>query len=602
MPNRVEVDTGEYDPVLGHSYNEIAGMSRSQHRSQGMGAPERRGPSRNYMVPVAGEPARKDLFDGIDTSWTRVSGGAEAGRILKEAAAGFEPRHPEKTIPLLLKARTIIASLQDPWAREKLRELDETVALCSGLWVDAEADRYDVTPGASIEVRTTALNRSPFPLRLEAVAVNATAVQAPPADLLYNHPVQERSPQQIAPGHPLSQPFWLAEPKQGAAYRIDNQKLIGVPDNPPLFTARFSIAAGGERIELERPVIFRYIDRVRGELTRPVIVAPPVAVNLARDVDIFPNGRAKQVQVEVQSQAANSSGDLSIEPPAGWRVEPASRSFTLSRAGEVQPLAFEITPPAGESSATLRAVARVGGAEIASGMHVIAYEHIPPQAVFPPADARLVRADIQTGASKVGYIMGAGDQMPDALRQMGCEVTLLAPPDLVGRNLAEFDAIVTGVRAYNTRPDLDANQGRLLEYVKNGGTLVVQYNTLDQATRDIGAPYPLTISRDRVTVEDAPVAFPHPDSPLLRHPNPISERDFDGWVQERGLYFASKWDPRYETVLESHDPGEPPHAGGELYAHFGKGAYVFTAYSWFRQLPAGVPGAYRLFANLLAAK
>jgi hypothetical protein len=236
-------------------------------------------------------------------------------------------------------------------------------------------------------------------------------------------------------------------------------------------------------------------------------------------------------------------------------------------------------------------------------MHAIAYPHIPLQTQFPPSDGKLVRSDIRVTARKIGYIMGAGDEMPDALRQLGLEVTLLGKSDLEQRNLSEFDTVVAGVRAYNVRADLRANHSRLLDYVRNGGTYVVQYQVGDNAL-NVG-PYPMTIppgSGFRVDVEEAPVALPHPDSPLLQTPNRITTRDFEGWVQERGLYFASKWDPRYETVLESRDPDEPGLAGGELWTRYGKGVYVFTSWSWFRQLPAGVPGAYRLFANLLSAK
>jgi hypothetical protein len=247
----------------------------------------------------------------------------------------------------------------------------------------------------------------------------------------------------------------------------------------------------------------------------------------------------------------------------------------------------------------------VGAARIASGRVVIDYPHFPAQTVFPPAAADAVRADVRVLARRIGYVMGSGDEVPQALAQLGCEVHYLSAGDLAAADLSGYDAVVTGVRAYNVRPDLRANQRRLLEYVERGGTLVVQYNVNDPRTEasalsNLG-PYPLKIGRDRVSVEEAPVTLPDPASPLLRSPNRITPADFQGWVQERGLYFASDWDPRYKTLLVSADPGEPPRAGGTLYAKHGRGAYVFTSYSWFRQLPAGVPGAFRIFANLLSA-
>jgi hypothetical protein len=288
--------------------------------------------------------------------------------------------------------------------------------------------------------------------------------------------------------------------------------------------------------------------------------------------------------------------------PPGWKAEPASRPFQAA-AGEQQELSFEVTPPTETATASLHAVATLDGCEVSRGMQVISYPHIPTQTLFRPAEVKLVRADIRVTARRIGYIMGAGDEMPAALAQLGLEVTLLSPSDLELGDLSRFDAIVAGVRAYNVRPDVRANQPRLLEYVRNGGTFIVQYNTGDNSL-NLG-PYPFTVppgTRWRVTVEDAPVAFPHPESPLLTKPNRIGTADFDGWVQERGLYFATQWDPRYQTVLSTHDPGEPPLEGGELWTRYGKGVYIFTSYSWFRQLPAGVPGAYRLFANLLSDK
>ena len=284
----------------------------------------------------------------------------------------------------------------------------------------------------------------------------------------------------------------------------------------------------------------------------------------------------------------------------GWKLRQQAGNFELKAQGQKQVVEFELDPPASQGVGTAGAVATVNDLHIGSGMTVIDYPHIPPQTVFPQAEARLVHSDIRLGARRIGYVMGAGDEMPQTLRQLGSEVRLLAPVDLEQGNLAEFDAIITGVRAYNVRPDLAASQQRLLDYVNHGGTLIVQYNVAGGLPQ-LG-PYPFTIGRGRVAVEEAPVRFLNPDAPVLKGPNLITERDFEGWVQERGLYFASSWDPRYQPILECHDPGEAPQSGGMLYTRYGKGVYIFTAFSWFRQLPAGVPGAYRIFANLLSAK
>jgi hypothetical protein len=402
--------------------------------------------------------------------------------------------------------------------------------------------------------------------------------------------------------------------------------LIGLPDTPAAAQVRVRLTVEGGPIELVRPVQNRYADRARGERVRPFMVVPTVAVNLSEPVALFPDTAARKVQVSVQANVANAQGDLRLEVPAGWKAEPSSQSFQIAVNGEQREVTFQVTPPVGETTASLRAVAKVNGRDIASGIQVIAYPHFPPQTLFPPSDIKLVRANIKVTAKKVGYIMGAGDEMPEALRQLGLDVTLLSQSDLEQGDLSRFDAIVAGVRAYNVRANIRANQPRLLNYVKNGGTYVVQYQTGDSpdptaprgqqqpnpfnqqqgtpVTTNLG-PYPFAVpggNRYRITVEEAPLKFPHQDSPLLQYPNHINPKDFDGWVQERGVYFAAQWDAHYQTVLSSQDPGEQPLEGGQIWTRYGKGVYIFTAYSWFRQLPAGVPGAYRLFANLLSAK
>ena len=368
-------------------------------------------------------------------------------------------------------------------------------------------------------------------------------------------------------------------------------------------------------MELTRPVQHRYVDRVYGELVRPLAIVPPVAVSLEEKALVFPDNKPRKVEVPVRSNAGKQSGDVHLEVPSGWKVDPPTRHFDLSFTDEQSTVAFELTAPATSARGTLRAVAQVGDHRVAVGTEVIQYPHIPIQTLFPPSEAALVRTDVKILSRNIGYVMGAGDEVVPALRQMGCDVTLLMADDLAHGDLSKYDAIVTGVRAWNVRPDLRTNYVRLYEYAQKGGTVVVQYNVpegggpgptgappADNTLLEHIGPYPIRISRnDRVTVEEAPVTFPNPQISLLQSPNKIGPADFEGWVQERGLYFADQWDPKYQTVLESHDPGEMPLPGGELYVKLGKGAYIFTAYSWFRELPAGVPGAYRIFANLLSA-
>jgi len=611
QPGRIELDTGVYDPVLGRSYGEIAGASRSQHRSQAMGSPERRGSQRNWFFVVAGEPATKDLFEGIDTSWNRV-GAEDVGFLLRDASRNLDIENPAKTIPALLKARTRIAAMKNEWAAAKLAEIDEAIAMSAGLHAELTAERYQAIPGGTLRLNASVINRSKVPAVFEKVVLegpasnglqNATAQELP-----FNQPVTREFPVTLPKDQPHTARYWLANARSGVLYNVKDQNLIGLADNPALFQARLTIRLEGQSIELLRPVFHRYVDRVYGELSRPVIVVPPVSVSMPVQSFIAADRMPRTVEVALTANAPKQAGTLKLSAPAGWKVEPEIQKFSLNDLGEQRSAKFLMTPPAGESTGDLQAVATVDGVAISNGVEVINYPHIPPQTLFPQATARLVRADIKTTVRRIGYVMGAGDEVPAVLKQLGMDVSMLSADDLSRGDLAKFDTIVTGVRAWNTRADLRANQQRLLDFMNNGGTVVVQYNVQeggffggDPKLLEKMGPYPMKLSRDRVTVEEAAITYPDPKHPLLLKPNVITAKDWDGWVQERGLYFASEWDPRYQPLFECHDPGEPALRGGTLAAKYGKGAYVFTAFAWFRQLPAGVPGGIRIFTNLLNA-
>ena len=594
---RIVLDTGMYDPALGYSYSEIAGMSRSQHRSQGMGAAEKRGAEKNYLVTIAGEQAAKDPFDGIDTTWNRIQGGEQTAKILAQAVQLFNAGHPENSIPALLKARSL--------APQNLRrsEFDEAIAECMGLFLDASASRAAVVPGTPFDVKITAINRSPAAAVLDRVDLNGRRENG--TELANNVPFLRTIPLTI--DRPYTQPFWLRELKTGSLYGVKDPLQLGNADSAPALDAHFVIRVAGETVELVQPVIHRYVDRVLGELTRPLVFVPPVALRVVEQTLLFPNPDARKVEVEVKATQANIGGEVRLALPPGWEGKPPAISFRLAASGEQSTLSFEITPKSSDSQGEVRAIASIDGREYTSTLDSVDYPHIQPQIVLRPAAATLIRASVRIRSKQIGYVMGSGDEVPQALQQLGCVVTLLSAADLAAADLARFDAIVTGVRAYNTRPDLHANQKRLLAYVENGGTMIVQYNVLeggffggDPHLLDHIGPYPIKLSNNRVTVEEAPVTFPQGHD-VFEWPNVITARDFEGWVQERGLYFASEWDKRYTPLLTSNDPGEPPQQGGTLYTKYGKGVYIFTGYSWFRQLPAGVPGAYRIFANFLSA-
>jgi LmbE family N-acetylglucosaminyl deacetylase len=651
--DRLNLDVGVYSPELGASFGEIGGASRSANRTQGTGAAETKGSQLATMETVAGDKATKDLFENLDITWNRLPGGAAVGEIVKQALDSFVPARPEALLPQLVKARPLIAAIvaatKDPLAEQKLKELDETIALCSGLSLEAQSDKAAVSPGATLRVNFTAIQRLPNSVALTGIRLagmeGAPIVNLAPTVLVNNQPSRYNASFTIPQDQPYTQPYWLAQPKDGALYSVPDPRDIGLPENPPALTAHFRVQIAGTEIELTRPVQYRYVDRVFGEQVRPFTVIPPVAVSLPESALVFGDAKPRRIEVAVRSNGGKVGGDLRLDVPAGWTYTPESSHFELTATEEQTNVFFNLVPPAGDSRGKIRAIAQVGNQTVFTGTEVIQYPHITTQTLLPPAQATLVRADIRILSKSVGYVMGAGDDVPQAIRQLGCEVTLLTESDLSHGDLARFDAIVTGVRAFNTRADLRANYQRLFDYANNGGTLIVQYNVPEGGAPPQGAPpapgaaaqpaaaqpapapgqptpalppavaavgdggllahigpYPIRISRsDRVTVEEAPIVFPNPDLRLLHAPNQITSADFDGWVQERGLYFSDQWDPKYVSVLESHDPGEMPLPGGMLYAPVGKGVYIFSAYDWFRELPAGVPGAYRLFANMLSA-
>jgi len=613
IPDKLTIDVGQYDPTLGLSYGELAGISRSQHRSQGMGASERKGAQPQYLTVVGGEKAQSDVFDGVDTSWSRVPGGAPVAAALEGAAKAFRVDQPEATVPALIEARRLIARLDraQPWVTRKLAGIDEVIADAAGVWVDLAAPQQTFIAGGPLKLQVNAVKRSRVEASLLGVAFTGIAkpLELPaPRVLEFNRPVQIAHEAPLAAGV-YNQPFWLRAPAGETRYRVDDPQLIGLADTGSGYRGRFRLLVAGETIEVERDTVNRYVDPVRGELTRPIVVAPPVLVSFAGRSLLFPSAAAKTVDIEVRVQETKTNGAVRLDAPTGWRVEPASRDFSIEDAGGLATVSFTVTPPAAPNSrGNLEAVATVGGTEVRYGTRTVDYEHIPPQTVFREARAAVVRTDARTLARRVGYFMGAGDDVPAALRQLGVEVEMLTAGDLTRADLARYDAIVTGVRAYNVSKELRATQPRLLEYVEKGGTLIVQYNVTPggfmggnpRLLEKIG-PYPMELSQERVTVEDAPIQPTKQDHFLLQAPNRIAAEDYADWVQERGLYFATSWDARYQPLWEIVEPGEKPKQGGTLYARHGRGVYIFTPMAWFRQLPAGVPGAYRIFANFLSA-
>ncbi len=606
---RLAVDLGAYDVLLGQSYTEIAGKSRSFHKTQGDGTPERRGPFVNTFVLRDGAPARQDLFDGVDLSWNRAPRGFLMESLVAQARKEFDPEHPEALVPLLLRMHAVIATMGNaPIVIQKRLEVEELIRSCAGLWLEAIASRPQATPGAPLRIVTSAMARTPTPLEFERVELLRYGLQPTlvdkdltPRPLPPNAAVVDTFNIQVPLDAESAQPYWLRRASAGDWYELEDQQLTGLPENLPSLAARFTLNANGEHFHIDAPVVYRWVDPVAGERYRALDVVPPVALSLDRGVYLFSGPAARTVEVTARSADAPVSGDLVLDLPPGWKSSPARVPLHLP-GGEVDTVvSFRVTPAAGPAAGTVTAALEMEmGRRWTQQRITLDYPHLPMQTLLPPARAHLVRADVRVSGREVGYLMGSGDQIPDALEQMGLHVTLLDDATVERGDLSRFPVIVAGVRAYNTRPRLLAHQRRLLDWVAAGGRLVVQYQTVNPAFERALGPAPLRITNLRVTVEEAPVTTLDPASPLLHAPNPIAPGDFDGWVQERGLNFAGSWDPIYHPLLSCHDPGEPPREGGMLVARYGKGLFIYTGYSWFRELPAGVPGAWRLFANLVS--
>jgi hypothetical protein len=535
----------------------------------------------------------------VDLSWKRFPGGEPVAAALQQAEREFDARRPEAVLPLLARAHAAMAKLPaDPLIARKRAELEWVMASCAGLWLEAVSPRPSGIAGEPLTVTTSVLARRPAAVSLESVSVDEVE-RAGSRTLAVNRPAADTLRLQLRGDLAVTQPYWLALPSSRGFSRVADRADLGQPENRAPVVARFRLKLAGTAVTFELPVAHRWVDPVQGERWRLFEVVPPATLAFDQPFQLFMGNAARKVAVTVRANRAKFAGELRLDLPAGWSAAPAAAPVAIEREAGEQRVEFTVTP--GASASAARAVIRADGRDWALGSQRIDHEHIPVQTLFPPAELKLVRTPLSLTATRIGYVAGSGDQIADALRQMGANVTSLTDDDLANGDLARFDAIVTGVRAYNTRPRLKALQPRLLDWVAKGGTLVVQYVTTSDGPVDYLGPLPLRLGRERVSVETAPVTFLAPKHALLNAPNPLGPADFEGWVQERGIYFASSWDPNYELPLGAHDPGEPSRDGGLVYARHGSGSFVYCGYALFRQVPAGVPGAWRLLANLVSA-
>ncbi|QKG58816.1 PIG-L family deacetylase [Hymenobacter sp. BRD128] len=644
MDGYLQLDAGGYNPLLGQSYGEIAARSRSQHRSQGFGAAAQRGEAIEYFQFVKGTPAKTDLFEGIDQTWNRVPGGAAIGKMVDEVIRKYDASNPSASVAGLVQIQSALLNVKGSpfWVEKTSYETQNLIQASLGLHIEAIASSATITAGQPLNVSVTVLNRSKTPMVLDELAAYVLTDTVLNKPLLSQMPAVINLKTKLPAQTSLTQPYWLIKPASVGMYQVPDtvfdfkvpgkgiitynynpqanaslpertgadiytirQQIIGKPENDAALAITCLISINGRKNAFLIPVQYKHTDPVLGELYQPLAVVPPVMVNIpAARAYVFADQQPKQVPVTLRAGQAGVAGSLALQVPSGWQAEPATVAFTLKNKDDEQTVNFTLRPLAGaaEGKADLRAVATVGTEKYSRGIQQIIYPHIPTQTLFLEATAPLVKLNVARGHTKtIGYLMGAGDEVPEALRQLGYTVSLLDPAtDLTADRLARYDAVVLGVRAYNVLDRLKTQQPALLKYVENGGTMLVQYVVNRGTVLPQIGPYPLTLSADRVTVENTPVTFLTPSASVLNTPNKLTPADFaTGWVQEQGLYYPSSWDAHYQPVIASHDPGETDKQSAILVAPYGKGRYIYTGLSLFRELPAGVPGAFRVLANLV---
>ena len=625
MSKFVKLDVGGYNALLGKSYGEIAAESRSMHKSQGFGSARQRGEYFEYFKPLKGDTANlKDIFERMDFSWKRVNGGEKVGKLCDEAIKRYNVFNPDSIVSLLLEINNFI-NLVKPGPASYLEDKSELVQsliiAALGITVDISCNEAQITEGSVNKITTSAINRSDksigiwrivYPEQLKSDTTLISILK--PNQLLSFNSYTNRKV--IKSNAIISQPYWLKSTPNGI-FHINEQKKIGPAegvfnDNScwVLFSSNMNAISKYYHIQ------YRWVDPEKGELYRPLVIIPPVLLTMENEVIAFSDNNSKEVKVKVKAGRDSLDTKVKLQIPKGWKIEPSVINVRLLKKNDEQTVVFKVIPPGkregfapseafpktpSSEAFPCKATAEVNGETYTKSIREIKYDHIPIQTWFPEAEAKLLKLDIKKTAKRIGYIHGAGDEVQKCLAQLGYDVITITDAMLANDDLKKYNTIITGVRAYNTNPLLTTHKQKLMDYINNGGNLIVQYNTNSFAgpfKGDIG-PKPFKLTRERVTDENAKVNFDLSNHPVLNTPNKITEKDFEGWIQERGIYFAGDIDSTYECPLSMNDKGEKPNKGSLIIAKHGKGNFIYTGLVFFRELPAGVPGAYRLMVNLI---
>ncbi len=602
------VDVGKYNSIIGKSYPEIAAKSRSQHKSQAFGSTGLRGAEIEYLEQWEGKPEKSALFAGMPDSWKDYKNGPIIENKIKVIIESYSFTEPEKSIPDLIALKRLVEDIEKGAVKEdKLVQIDELIIQCSGFYHLLHYGENYATPGDSLTLNLELVNRSSVPIQLKKIRFNQLESERDYAQILENNLVtQLKLPITVPNDFPISNPYWLNEEPENGMYLVENQLLIGKPESDASISANIQIQIAGELLEVKSPLVFKINDRIKGEVLQPFYVVPSVSINFSNDVIIFTDkNQTREIGVQVKALKEGVTGILSLNIPSGWKMDISEKDLNFGPLAKDQTAEFKIQLKSGKDLGQFKIGAEVqteNGKRWNKKVNEIEYDHIPNQVIVSTANVPLILADIQIAGKNIGYIDGAGDATVEALKTMGYNVTIINIADISIQELNDYDAIIAGIRAYNTNISLQNNFTKLFNYMEQGGTYVVQYNTTYSLPDKSFWPFPLQLSRDRITSETAEMKFLKPKHEILNYPNKITQKDFDHWEQERGLYFPGSWDKNYVAILDGNDPNEDATQGALLVAEYGKGKFVYTGLSFFRELPAGVPGSYRLIANLLAKK
>ncbi len=630
-PNQLKIEVGAYNSLLGKGYGEIMAESRSMHKSQGFGSAKQRGSTIEYFKLLKGDTVKSDLFDGISTAWTQFKGTEKMQKSLTEIINTYRAQSPEKSVAGLVKFYNELKIIDikgsfNYWKELKLKETERLILACSGLWLEATASDYMAIPGQDVNITSQVIIRNKTIAKLNGLSflnqsdtVTALAIKA---NEMYTFKHKEK----LSIDAKYSNPYWLNGVRNSGRYEVRDQLLIGRPENNPATKVLFDITVEGLNLRVQRDVVYKFTDPVKGEIYRPLEILPPATVNISDKAFVFVDTKPKTIQFTIKANANNVEGDLQLIAyenivfksttqeltpitnydlttfKENWKIEIKNSKFKLVNKGDEIMMEAIVTPTKITKDGQISASLMINNISYNQSISRIEYDHIPYQFILSDARATLVNIDLKKIDNQVAYIPGAGDDVPACLKQIGYNVTMLTDELLMTEDLSKYKTIVTGIRAYNTNERLQVYYNKLMDYVKQGGNLIVQYNTNSRVGPMVAkiGPYPFTVSRERVTNENAEVRFKSDTLKVLNYPNKITPYDFIGWVQERGIYFATELGPQYQTVFSMNDPNEKPQEGSLIIAQYGKGNFVYTGLAFFRELPAGVPGAYRLFVNLLS--